>query len=120
MEEVIERSDSIESSQETVKVKKKRKIEEVEPENIENTKINFKNGITVYEGKMTFLIIGAAITLIFVLAMYFFRQDVTTNLTSIMTTFIMCIAGAATAEQAIGMFKGGNLFNNNNPKGPIR
>ena len=92
--------------------KKKQKPDEKEPENIENTKINFKNGITVYEGKMTFLIAGAILTLLFALSMYFFRLDISANLTTVVTTFILAIAGITTAEQAINMVKGNGILGN--------
>lgn len=93
-------------------VKRKRKTEEREPENIENTKINLKNGLTVYEGKAVFLLSGAFISLIFALVMYYMREDISMNLTTIVTTFILCIAGVTTAEHAINFFKTGDLFGN--------
>lgn len=90
-------------------VRKKRR-EEREPENIENTKINFKNGLTVYEGKAVFLLTGSFVSLIFALVMYYLREDISVNLTTIVTTFILCIAGVTTAEHAINFFKTGDLF----------
>ena len=94
------------------KHKKRKRLKEPETANIENTKINFRNGITVYEGKMTFLIAGAVITLLFSLAMYFFRLDISSNLKEVVMCFIMCIAGVTSIEQTINMMKGNGLFSN--------
>lgn len=94
------------------KPKRKKKSYEPEPENIENTKINFKNGVTVYEGKMAFLIGGAVITLFFALTMYYIREDISSNLTELTEAIIFCIAGVTSVEQAAGMIKSLNLFGN--------
>ena len=59
------------------------------------------------------MIVGAIVTLILCLAMYYFREDISANLTTLATTFILCIAGVSTAEQAIDMFKNGEF----NPRG---
>lgn len=84
---------------------RKNKRREETSENLELTKLNWKNGLTVFEAKMSFLIIGAVITLLFALIMYYFREDISANLTTIVTTFILVIAGVTTAEQALGFFK---------------
>lgn len=77
---------------------------------LEKTKINFKNGITVYEGKMAVLIFGAMLTLLFTLTMYYLRLDISNNLTSLAETFILCIAGITTAETAVTMLKDRGIF----------
>ena len=67
--------------------------------------INFKDGITIYEGKMTAVIIGAVITLIFSLVMYYYRKDISDNLTFIVITFICSITGVSGLEQVISGFR---------------
>ena len=74
--------------------------------NLDSQVINFKDGITIYEGKMTAVIIGAVITLIFSLVMYYYRQDISDNLTFIVITFICSITGVSGLEQVIGSLKG--------------
>ena len=74
--------------------------------NLDSQVINFKDGITIYEGKMTAVIIGAVITLIFSLVMYYYRQDISDNLTFIVITFICSIAGVSGLEQIIETIKG--------------
>lgn len=92
--------------------KKKKRSED--PENLELTKLNWKNGLTVFEAKMSFLIIGAIITLLFALIMYYCREDISNNLKEIVLCFVMCIAGVTSIEQAINMVKSNGLFKNNN------
>ena len=75
-------------------------------ENLDNKVINFKDGITIYEGKMTAVIMGAVITLIFSLVMYYYRQDISDNLTYIIITFICAITGVSGLEQVIETIKG--------------
>ena len=74
--------------------------------NLDSQVINFKDGITIYEGKMTAVIIGAVITLIFSLVMYYYRQDISDNLTYIIITFICAITGVSGLEQVIETIKG--------------
>ena len=74
--------------------------------NPDNQVISFKDGITIYEGKMTAIIIGAVITLVFALVMYYYRLDISDNLTFIVITFICSITGVSGLEQVIGAIKG--------------
>ena len=74
--------------------------------NPDNQVISFKDGITIYEGKMTAIIIGAVITLVFALVMYYYRLDISDNLTFIVITFICSITGVSGLEQVIGVIKG--------------
>ena len=74
--------------------------------NPDNQVISFKDGITIYEGKMTAIIIGAVITLVFALVMYYYRLDISDNLTFIVITFICSITGVSGIEQIIGAIKG--------------
>ena len=68
-------------------------------------KFSLKDGSTIYEGKMATIIVSSIITLMFSLVMYYFRQDISDNLTYIVTTFIYCLAGVTTAEKALSTFK---------------
>ena len=99
-------------NEETAEDKPKRKKRTNEPENIENTKLNFKNGVTVYEGKMAFLIAGAVVTLLFALTMYYLREDISINLTELTEALVFCIAEVTSVEQAVGMIKNLSLFGN--------
>ena len=74
--------------------------------NPDNQVISFKDGITIYEGKMTAIIIGAVSTLVFALVMYYYRLDISDNLTFIVITFICSITGVSGLEQVIGVIKG--------------
>lgn len=92
---------------------KKKKKNDEEPENLELTKLNWKNGLTVFEAKMSFLIIGAIVTLLFALTMYYFREDISNNLKEIVFVFIFSIAGISGVETAISAvknFSGGGNF----------
>ena len=51
-------------------------------------KFSLKDGITIYEGNIATIIVSSIITLMFSLVMYYFRQDISDNLTYIVTTFI--------------------------------
>ena len=73
--------------------------------NLDSQVINFKDGITIYEGKMTAVIIGAITTLIFSLVMYYYRKDISDNLTFIVITFICSITGVSGLEQVISGLK---------------
>ena len=68
-------------------------------------KFSLKDGITIYESKNATIIISSIVTLIFSLVMYYFRQDISDNLTYIVATFIYCLAGVTTAEKALSTFK---------------
>ena len=68
-------------------------------------KFSLKDGITIYEGKIATIIVSSISTLMFSLVMYYFRQDISDNLTYIVTTFIYCLAGVTTAEKALSTFK---------------
>ena len=74
--------------------------------NLDETKIDLRDGITAYEGKMLTVILGAIVTLIFTLVMYYFREDISDNLTYIVITFICSIAGVSGLEQVMGALKG--------------
>ena len=77
-----------------------------ETKNLDDKIINLRDGITAYEGKMLTVIIGAIVTLIFSLVMYYFRKDISDNLTYIVITFICAIAGVSGLEQIMGALKG--------------
>ena len=81
-------------------------ISDEETKNLDNKTIDLRDGITVYEGKMLTVIIGAIVTLIFSLVMYYFRKDISDNLTYIVITFICSIAGVSGLEQIMGTLKG--------------
>ena len=74
--------------------------------NLDETKIDLRDGITAYEGKMLTVILGAIVTLIFTLVMYYFREDISDNLTYIVITFICAIAGVSSLEQVMEVLKG--------------
>ena len=80
--------------------------ENEETKNIDDKIIDLRDGITAYEGKMLTVIIGAIVTLIFSLVMYYFREDISDNLTYIVITFICSIAGVSGLEQVMGALKG--------------
>ena len=80
--------------------------ENEETKNLDDKKIDLRDGITAYEGKMLTVIIGAIVTLIFSLVMYYFREDISDNLTYIVITFICSIAGVSGLEQVMGALKG--------------
>ena len=74
--------------------------------NLDDKIIDLHDGITAYEGKMLTVIIGAIVTLIFSLVMYYFREDISDNLTYIVITFICAIAGVSSLEQIMNALKG--------------
>lgn len=76
-----------------------------ETKNLDETKIDLRDGITAYEGKMLTVILGAIVTLIFTLVMYYFRKDISDNLTYIVITFICAIAGVSSLEQVVEVLK---------------
>lgn len=76
-----------------------------ETKNLDETKIDLRDGITAYEGKMLTVILGAIVTLIFTLVMYYFREDISDNLTYIVITFICAIAGVSSLEQVVEVLK---------------
>ena len=76
-----------------------------ETKNLDETKIDLRDGITAYEGKMLTVIFGAIVTLIFTLVMYYFREDISDNLTYIVITFICAIAGVSSLEQIVEVLK---------------
>lgn len=80
--------------------------ENKETKNLDDKIIDLRDGITAYEGKMLTVIIGAIVTLIFSLVMYYFRKDISDNLTYIVITFICAIAGVSGLEQIMGVLKG--------------
>lgn len=80
-------------------------IEADEKKNPDDQLLNIKDGISIYEGKMLVFIIGAIITLVFSLVMYFSRNDISDNLTYIVITFICAIAGVSSLEQVIDGIK---------------
>ena len=80
--------------------------ENEETKNLDDKIIDLRDGITAYEGKMLTVILGAIVTLIFSLVMYYFRKDISDNLTYIVITFICAIAGVSGLEQIIGALKG--------------
>ena len=77
-----------------------------ETKNLDDKIIDLRDGITAYEGKMLTVILGAIVTLIFSLVMYYFREDISDNLTYIVITFICAIAGVSSLEQVVGALKG--------------
>ena len=77
-----------------------------ETKNLDDKIIDLRDGITAYEGKMLTVILGAIVTLIFSLVMYYFREDISDNLTYIVITFICAIAGVSSLEQVVGVLKG--------------
>lgn len=77
-----------------------------ETKNLDDKIINLRDGITAYEGKMLTVILGAVVTLIFSLVMYYFREDISDNLTYIVMTFICAIAGVSSLEQIMNALKG--------------
>lgn len=79
--------------------------ENEETKNLDDKIINLRDGITAYEGKMLTVIIGAIVTLIFSLVMYYFREDISDNLTYIVITFICAIAGVSSLEQIMNALK---------------
>ena len=80
--------------------------ENEETKNLDDKKIDLRDGITAHEGKMLTVILGAIVTLIFSLVMYYFREDISDNLTYIVITFICSIAGVSGLEQIMGVLKG--------------
>lgn len=80
--------------------------ENEETKNLDDKKIDLRDGITAHEGKMLTVILGAIVTLIFSLVMYYFREDISDNLTYIVITFICAIAGVSGLEQVMGALKG--------------
>lgn len=77
-----------------------------ETKNLDDKIIDLHDGITAYEGKMLTVILGAIVTLIFTLVMYYFRKDISDNLTYIVITFICAITGVSSLEQVVGALKG--------------
>lgn len=77
-----------------------------ETKNLDDKIIDLRDGITAYEGKMLTVILGAIVTLIFSLVMYYFREDISDNLTYIVITFICAITGVSSLEQVVGALKG--------------
>lgn len=77
-----------------------------EAKNLDDKIIDLRDGITAYESKMLTVILGAIVTLIFSLVMYYFRKDISDNLTYIVITFICAIAGVSGLEQIMGVLKG--------------
>ena len=96
MDETKEKKDTAQTSEK----------ENEETKNLDDIIIDLRDGITAYEGKMLTVIIGAIVTLIFSLVMYYFRKDISDNLTYIVITFICSIAGVSGLEQVMGALKG--------------
>ena len=96
MDETKEKKDTAQTSEK----------ENEETKNLDDKIIDLHDGITAYEGKMLTVIIGAIVTLIFSLVMYYFRKDISDNLTYIVITFICSIAGVSGLEQVMGALKG--------------
>lgn len=96
MDEIKEKKDTAQTSEK----------ENEETKNLDDKIIDLRDGITAYEGKMLTVIIGAIVTLIFSLVMYYFRKDISDNLTYIVITFICSIAGVSGLEQVMGALKG--------------
>ena len=96
MEEIKEKIDTVSTPEK----------ENEETKNLDDKIINLRDGITAYEGKMLTVILGAIVTLIFSLIMYYFREDISDNLTYIVITFICSIAGVSGLEQVMGALKG--------------
>ena len=95
MDEFIEKEDKVPAEESGKDINK----------NLDDQLLNIKDGISVYEGKMIVFIVGAIITLVFALAMYFSRNDISDNLTYIVITFICAIAGVSSLEQVIDGIK---------------
>ena len=95
MDEFIEKEDKVPAEESGKDIDK----------NPEEQLLNVKDGISVYEGKMLVFILGAIITLVFSLVMYFSRNDISDNLTYIVITFICAIAGISSLEQVIDGIK---------------
>ena len=95
MEEFIEKEDKVPMEESGKDINK----------NPDDQLLNIKDGISVYEGKMIVFIVGAIITLVFALTMYFSRNDISDNLTYIVITFICAIAGVSSLEQVIDGIK---------------
>lgn len=96
MDETKEKKDTAQTSEK----------ENEETKNLDDKIIDLRDGITAYEGKMLTVILGAIVTLIFSLVMYYFREDISDNLTYIVITFICSIAGVSGLEQIMGALKG--------------
>lgn len=95
MDEFIEKEDNVPEEESGKDINK----------NPDDQLLNIKDGISVYEGKMIVFIVGAIITLVFSLVMYFSRNDISDNLTYIVITFICAIAGVSSLEQVIDGIK---------------
>ena len=95
MDEIKEKKDTAQTSEK----------ENEETKNLDDKIIDLRDGITAYEGKMLTVIIGAIVTLIFSLVMYYFRKDISDNLTYIVITFICAIAGVSSLEQIMNALK---------------
>ena len=95
MDEFIEKEDNVPAEESGKDINK----------NPDDQLLNIKDGISVYEGKMIVFIVGAIITLVFALEMYFSRNDISDNLTYIVITFICAIAGVSSLEQVIDGIK---------------
>ena len=96
MDEIKEKKDTAQTSEK----------ENEETKNLDDKIIDLRDGITAYEGKMLTVIIGAIVTLLFSLIMYYFRKDISDYLTYIVITFICSIAGVSGLEQVMGALKG--------------
>ena len=96
MDETKEKKDTAQTSEK----------ENEETKNLDDKIIDLRDGITAHEGKMLTVILGAIVTLIFSLVMYYFREDISDNLTYIVITFICSIAGVSGLEQVMGALKG--------------
>ena len=70
--------DEIKEKIDTASVSEK---ENEDTKNLDDKIIDLHDSITAYEGKMLTVIIGAIVTLIFTLIMYYFREDISDNLT---------------------------------------
>ena len=95
MDEIKEKKDTAQTSEK----------ENEETKNLDDKIIDLRDGITAYEGKMLTVIIGTIVTLIFSLVMYYFREDISDNLTYIVITFICAIAGVSSLEQIMNALK---------------
>jgi len=89
----------------------KEKPHKSEKYRLETSKLNWKDGLSVYEGKMSVLIFGSLITLVFALVMYYLRKDISNNLTEIVEVFIFSIAGITSLETAVAALKDKGIFN---------
>ena len=65
MDETKEKKDTAQTSEK----------ENEETKNLDDKIIDLRDGITAYEGKMLTVILGAIVTLIFSLVMYYFREE---------------------------------------------